>query len=155
MSRDWKTGSGRFEVLPSKGKIPEEGFEPSRPYGHYDLNVARLPVPPLWWMDKVVSQQTDVDITAGLQRILPTQFPASPNGIHVDTALCARRGAGIMQRWPYLVKPPETGPTIAQKISAIVAKSKRKTSKMSPFRSRRTRCCSEALPDMWRVAPIG
>jgi hypothetical protein len=23
--------------------VPKEGFEPSRPYGHYALNVARLP----------------------------------------------------------------------------------------------------------------
>src|SRR5947209_3257055 len=27
--------------------VPKEGFEPSRPYGHYALNVARLPIPPL------------------------------------------------------------------------------------------------------------
>jgi hypothetical protein len=28
--------------------VPEEGFEPSRPCGHCDLNAARLPVPPPW-----------------------------------------------------------------------------------------------------------
>ena len=28
--------------------VPEKGFEPSRPYGHCDLNAARLPIPPLW-----------------------------------------------------------------------------------------------------------
>lgn len=27
--------------------MPKEGFEPSRAYAHYALNVARLPVPPL------------------------------------------------------------------------------------------------------------
>src|SRR5215472_9263900 len=27
--------------------VPKEGFEPSRPNGHYALNVARLPIPPL------------------------------------------------------------------------------------------------------------
>ena len=27
--------------------VPKVGFEPTRPYGHYALNVARLPVPPL------------------------------------------------------------------------------------------------------------
>ena len=27
--------------------MPKVGFEPTRPYGHYALNVARLPIPPL------------------------------------------------------------------------------------------------------------
>jgi hypothetical protein len=27
--------------------VPKEGFEPSRAYAHYALNVARLPIPPL------------------------------------------------------------------------------------------------------------
>ena len=26
--------------------VPETGIEPARPYGHYILNVARLPIPP-------------------------------------------------------------------------------------------------------------
>ena len=42
--------------MPKNGKIqgflylkmvPEKGFEPTRPYGHCDLNAARLPIPPL------------------------------------------------------------------------------------------------------------
>ncbi len=36
------TASGGLRKL-----VPKEGFEPSRPYGHYALNVARLPIPPL------------------------------------------------------------------------------------------------------------
>jgi hypothetical protein len=34
-------------VLPDQMMVPKEGFEPSRPNGHYALNVARLPIPPL------------------------------------------------------------------------------------------------------------
>jgi hypothetical protein len=31
----------------TRGGVPKEGFEPSRAYAHYALNVARLPIPPL------------------------------------------------------------------------------------------------------------
>ncbi len=34
--------------------VPKEGFEPSRPYGHYALNVARLPIPPLRPMEPTI-----------------------------------------------------------------------------------------------------
>ena len=27
--------------------VPKIGLEPTRPFGHYTLNVARLPIPPL------------------------------------------------------------------------------------------------------------
>ena len=29
-------------------KVPEPGLEPGRPNGHWILNPARLPIPPLW-----------------------------------------------------------------------------------------------------------
>ena len=32
---------------PRKSLVPKRGLEPPRPYGHYTLNVARLPIPPL------------------------------------------------------------------------------------------------------------
>ena len=28
-------------------RVPKIGLEPTRPFGHYTLNVARLPIPPL------------------------------------------------------------------------------------------------------------
>jgi hypothetical protein len=34
-------------ILHDRKMVPKEGFEPSRPNGHYALNVARLPIPPL------------------------------------------------------------------------------------------------------------
>ncbi len=34
--------------------VPKEGFEPSRPYEHYALNVARLPIPPLRPMEPTI-----------------------------------------------------------------------------------------------------
>jgi hypothetical protein len=31
----------------ARGRVPKVGFEPTRAYAHYALNVARLPIPPL------------------------------------------------------------------------------------------------------------
>jgi hypothetical protein len=32
----------------SEREVPEVGLEPTRPCGHWILNPARLPIPPLW-----------------------------------------------------------------------------------------------------------
>ena len=34
-------------ILSTRGIMPKVGFEPTRAYAHYALNVARLPIPPL------------------------------------------------------------------------------------------------------------
>lgn len=43
--------SPRFETGPGgtggNRDLPKVGVEPTRPYEHYTLNVARLPIPPL------------------------------------------------------------------------------------------------------------
>jgi hypothetical protein len=48
--------------------VPKEGFEPSRAYAHYALNVARLPIPPL-------RQSTCILLDVpGLSTFLPSFF---------------------------------------------------------------------------------
>jgi hypothetical protein len=37
---------GPIRTDPEKQLVPRRGLEPPRPKGHYDLNVARLPIPP-------------------------------------------------------------------------------------------------------------
>ena len=41
------SGAGGVRLQKRCEVVPKEGFEPSRPNGHYALNVARLPIPPL------------------------------------------------------------------------------------------------------------
>ncbi len=38
--------STKHSLLFEYSLVPEVGLEPTRPFGHYDLNVARLPIPP-------------------------------------------------------------------------------------------------------------
>ena len=49
--KDWHL-AGSLEIkplaiYPARGVMPKVGFEPTRAYAHYALNVARLPIPPL------------------------------------------------------------------------------------------------------------
>ena len=41
-------GTSLHESALTRSEVPEEGLEPSRPKGHWILNPARLPIPPLW-----------------------------------------------------------------------------------------------------------
>src|SRR5713226_926728 len=40
-------GDGQADNKEKKDLVPKRGLEPPRPDGHYTLNVARLPIPPL------------------------------------------------------------------------------------------------------------
>ena len=42
-----KKGLGPFDLSPYLQRVPEVGLEPTRPCGHWILNPARLPIPPL------------------------------------------------------------------------------------------------------------
>jgi hypothetical protein len=42
-----EAAEGRGEWEETHPEVREEGLEPSRPFGHRNLNPARLPIPPL------------------------------------------------------------------------------------------------------------
>ena len=47
--------------------VPKRGLEPPRPDGHYTLNVARLPIPPLrhaWYSENYSGQHLQVALGA-------------------------------------------------------------------------------------------
>ncbi len=78
-SEESQGGRSRLELLPPDplfptpsslpNLVPKRGLEPPRPDGHYTLNVARLPIPPLRHvrpsLDFAGQAHTEINIAAG------------------------------------------------------------------------------------------
>ena len=59
-----RVGSNVPQTVTTK-EVPEVGLEPTRPCGHWILNPARLPIPPLWQRKSANIEPNDPQTSKG------------------------------------------------------------------------------------------
>ena len=82
--------------------VPRRGLEPPRPYGHWHLKPARLPIPP----PGQVNERSDTAVARGCQRPIDKRVKIVarplPRGQSEASPGPGPGAALLPRRWPYM-----------------------------------------------------